>query len=395
MPKERKLQSIELFAGAGGLGMGVSLAGFKPLQVVEWDADCCRTLADNVLRKVKPLQDWKISQVDVRELSFLSFEDKIDLLTGGPPCQPFSLGGRHAAYRDERDMFPQAVRAVREIRPKAFLFENVKGLTRPSFGNYLEYIRLQLIHPETVIKDEETWTEHLGRLEDHELHGKSKTLNYNVIVHVANAADYGIPQKRERVFFVGFRSDIPTSWHFPFPTHSAESLAWSQYRCDEYWDKHRIGWRKRAFSEKMRAKAWKCQVRPNLLPWTSVRDAIGDLPAPYLKTKVKNMFENHVFQQGARAYHGHTGSTIDEPAKTLKAGVHGVPGGENMLQLDNGGVRYFTVRESARLQTFPDEYVFNSSWSESMRQIGNAVPVRLAEIVAKDIRRVLVGRHAN
>lgn len=395
MPQKKLLQSIELFAGAGGLGMGVSLAGFRPLQVVEWDADCCQTLASNVARKVSPVRDWKILQRDVRELSFLAFEDRIDLLTGGPPCQPFSLGGRHAAHRDERDMFPQAVRAVREIRPKAFLFENVKGLTRPSFRNYLEYIRLQLIHPETVLKSGETWSEHLGRLENHELRGKSKALNYNVIVHVANAADYGVPQKRERVFFVGFRSDIQTPWHFPFPTHSADSLAWSQYRCGDYWDKHKVAWKKRVFSEKMRAKAWKCDERSVLLPWNTVRDAICDLPPPSRKAKAEKMIVNHNFQPGARSYHGHTGSPIDEPAKTLKAGVHGVPGGENMLQLDDGGVRYFTVRESARLQTFPDDYVFDSSWSESMRQIGNAVPVRLAETVAQDIRRVLVGRHVN
>ena len=98
---------------------------------------------------------------------------------------------------------------------------------------------------------------------------------------------------------------------------------------------------------------------------------------------------NHRQQPGARSYPGHTGSPLDEPAKTLKAGVHGVPGGENMLRAPNGEVRYFTVRESARLQTFPDDYVFHGSWSETMRQLGNAVPVRLAEMVGKDVARRL------
>ncbi len=89
-------------------------------------------------------------------------------------------------------------------------------------------------------------------------------------------------------------------------------------------------------------------------------------------------------------YKGHTGSPLDEPAKTLKAGDHGVPGGENMFVYPNGDIRYFTVRESARLQTFPDDFIFHGSWTESMRQLGNAVPVTLANIVATDIYKLLV-----
>ncbi|MGA3304360.1 MAG: DNA cytosine methyltransferase, partial [Methylovirgula sp.] len=97
----------------------------------------------------------------------------------------------------------------------------------------------------------------------------------------------------------------------------------------------------------------------------------------------------HRFQDGARSYPGHTGSPLDEPAKALKAGVHGVPGGENMLRKPDGSVRYFTVRESARLQTFPDGYEFMGSWSETMRQLGNAVPVELARLVGEDVARYL------
>jgi DNA (cytosine-5)-methyltransferase 1 len=103
-----------------------------------------------------------------------------------------------------------------------------------------------------------------------------------------------------------------------------------------------------------------------------------------------NTFTNHVFQSGAKTYQGHTGSPFDEPAKTLKAGAHGVPGGENMVVFPNGEARYFTVRESARLQTFPDDFIFLGSWTESMRQLGNAVPVTLAETVARNLNRMLV-----
>src|SRR5262249_9190687 len=123
---------------------------------------------------------------------------------------------------------------------------------------------------------------------------------------------------------------------------------------------------------------------PEELPWRTVRDAIGDLPDPEVIAE-EHEFVNHKHNPGARSYPGHTGSPFDEPAKTLKAGVHGVPGGENTVRYVNGKVRYFTVREAARIQTFPDDYVFHASWTESMRQIGNAVPVRLAELVARDV----------
>jgi DNA (cytosine-5)-methyltransferase 1 len=121
--------------------------------------------------------------------------------------------------------------------------------------------------------------------------------------------------------------------------------------------------------------------------WQTVRDAIADLPNPCVAGKEEIL--NHRFQPGARVYPGHTGSPLDFPAKTLKAGDHGVPGGENMLALADGSVRYFTVRESARLQTFPDWFAFPCSWTESMRQIGNAVPVRLSETIAKSVADVL------
>jgi DNA (cytosine-5)-methyltransferase 1 len=103
-----------------------------------------------------------------------------------------------------------------------------------------------------------------------------------------------------------------------------------------------------------------------------------------------NSIANHQFNPGARSYPGHSGSPLDEPGKTLKAGDHGVPGGENMLLRTDGSVRYFTVREAARLQTFPDDYVFRRAWSATMRQLGNAVPVRLAEVVARSVAKTLL-----
>jgi DNA (cytosine-5)-methyltransferase 1 len=130
-------------------------------------------------------------------------------------------------------------------------------------------------------------------------------------------------------------------------------------------------------------------------PWRTVRDVISDLPAPWQTRTSEEPGLTHFSIPGARTYIGHTGSPLDEPAKTLKAGDHGVPGGENMLANPDGSVRYFTIRESARLQTFPDEYVFPGSWTESMRQIGNAVPVDLARSLAADIHKRLNARFRN
>ena len=281
-------------------------------------------------------------------------------------------------------MFPEAVRAVREVMPRAFLFENVKGLTRNAFASYFEYIRLQMTYPECVAKVDEDWSDHLARLERLHTRGGTRGLHYNVVTRVLNAANYGVPQKRERVFFVGFRADLGIEWSFPEASHSLDALAWNQVRGD-YWDRHKVQKANRITSQRLARLADRLDEKPTLSAWRTVRDAFDGLPDPELNPRKASAFLNHRFQPGARTYPGHTGSPLDEPAKTLKAGVHGVPGGENMLLRPNGSVRYFSVRESARLQTFPDSYIFHGSWSETMRQLGNAVPVRLGELVARNI----------
>jgi len=284
-------------------------------------------------------------------------------------------------------MFPQAIRAVRQARPEAFIFENVKGLTRSSFRNYFEYIRLQLEYPEITVRRDEDWSDHLARLEQHHTSESRAGLSYRVVVQVLNAANYGVPQRRERIFFVGFREDLGTAWSFPAKTHSREALLLSQVNGD-YWERHEIARSSRNIPSTAAG------IRPdsialNTKPWRTVRDALVGLPDPQLYPAASKAFLNHKYQPGARSYPGHTGSPLDEPAKTLKAGVHGVPGGENMLLRPDGSVRYFSVRESARLQTFPDAFRFHGSWSETMRQLGNAVPVQLARIVGEHVARRL------
>lgn len=383
------MRSVELFAGAGGLGIGVSQAGFQPAAVMDWDRWACDTLRENMRRGLHPITLWPIHEGDVRQFDFGSVEGRIELVSGGPPCQPFSMGGRHRAFLDSRDMFPQAIRAVRELRPRAFIFENVKGLTRSSFANYLEYIRLQLTYPDLVAKPDEEWLRHIARLEDHHTKGTENGLQYRVMLRVLNAANYGVPQRRERVFLVGFRADTEVEWHFPRPTHSREAMLWSQWRDGAYWDLHCVARKDRPQGGPAKARAMRLADKPMDEPWLTVRDAISDLPDPELAPSSALGFHDHRFQPGARSYPGHTGSPLDEPAKTLKAGVHGVPGGENMLRRADGSVRYFTVRETARLQTFPDDMVFHGSWTETMRQLGNAVPCHLARIVASGVKDCL------
>ena len=389
------MKSVELFAGAGGLGMGVSLAGFEAQAVIEWDRWACDTIRENKDRGFPLVKDWPLHAGDVRKFDYSLLPEGIDLVTGGPPCQPFSIGGKHGGHKDERDMFAATVDVVRQLRPRAFIVENVRGLTRPKFANYLAYILLQFEFPELRIRDDEKWTDHLSRLERQKTAGRRRGLTYEVVHRVLNAANFGAPQKRERVFIVGFRDDLSVEWSFPDETHSFDSLLCDQWVTGEYWNRHKVPKTRRPeVPGQMAARVEKLRqlnLSPTMThrPWRTVRDALEAMPKPR-DTSTTGGFLNHRFQPGARAYKGHTGSPLDLPAKTLKAGDHGVPGGENMMVMDSGEVRYFTVRESARLQAFPDGYVFHGAWSETMRQLGNAVPVVLAHRVAASVAERLI-----
>lgn len=372
-----QLKSLELFSGAGGLALGLEKAGFDTVALLERDADACAALRLN-----RP--NWNIMQRDVREVEFAD-HGPVDLVAGGPPCQPFSMGGKARGDQDRRDMFPQAVRAVRELRPRAFIFENVRGLLRSAFSNYVEFIRLQMTYPEFPVSENVDWTTNLQRLHRHHTsQGLGGELVYSVTINLADAADYGVPQRRHRVFFVGFRKDLDIGWSFPAPTHTQDDLLRAQFISRSYWKEHEIkqypavAHRMARRIESLRSHELFAATRR----WRTVRDVLKGLPPP---REIEGDVPNHRLQAGARSYPGHTGSPLDEPSKALKAGDHGVPGGENMLRRPDGTVRYFTVRESARIQTFPDSYVFPGSWTESMRQLGNAVPVELAYRVAASV----------
>jgi DNA (cytosine-5)-methyltransferase 1 len=378
-----RMRSVELFTGCGGLALGLSRAGFEHEVMVEWDRDSVGNIEHNKARGLQHIAHWPIRHCDVRDVDWSPFAG-VDLVAGGPPCQPFSIGGKHRGHEDERDMWPEAVRAVREISPKAFIFENVRGLARPAFADYMRWIELSLAAPQIKPKSGEDRIEHLARLEK-----RRREALYDVRILKVNAADYGAPQKRHRVIFLGIRRDLGVELDPPAPTHSHERLLWEQWITGEYWERH--GLRQPGKNPENRNDARvvdrlrKQMAEPTAKAWITCRDAFAGLGEPDSRRDLPN----HIFQPGARAYVGHTGSPLDEPAKALKAGDHGVPGGENMMAFADGSVRYFTVREAARLQGLPDNYEFVGSWTENMRQLGNAVPAMLAEAVARRISTVL------
>jgi DNA (cytosine-5)-methyltransferase 1 len=376
------MNSLELFSGAGGLARGLELAGFKHSALVEFNKHAYASLCENFDAK-------KVFLGDVRDFNLEGLEN-IDLVAGGPPCQPFSLGGKHQADRDKRDMFPVAIHAIERLKPKAFIFENVKGLLRSTFAEYFEYIRLRLTYPSFNVEANSNWQQHLDELRAVSHFSFSGT-KYNVQFKLINAANYGVPQNRDRVIIVGIRSDLDCEWLFPSETHSADRLFWDMYITGEYWERHQICKSERPLIDKsVETKIFKLtekygRFEPVLTPWQTVRDALHNLPDPQSNHGIKD----HTFHDGAKIYPGHTGSILDAPAKTIKAGDHGVPGGENMIRFADGTVRYLTVLEAKRLQTFPDDFVIKGVWGEAMRQIGNAVPVLLAEKIGCELMKTL------
>ncbi|MDT0377210.1 DNA cytosine methyltransferase [Streptomyces sp. DSM 42041] len=425
--------SVELFAGGGGLAMAVDRAGFRPLLFNEYANYACQTLADNGAEPVpageqpeipKPGQPVPLVPGDVQKLDMTYLEGEVDLLAGGPPCQPFSLGGVAKGDEDKRNMFPHMFRAIREMRPKAVICENVRGLLRPSFRDYFKYIQRELELPFMLRRDDVSWQEHDRVLQREH---KAKTLpadeRYHVVVMPVNAANYGVPQVRQRVIMVAFREDLNINYttfekhvqNYPF----SEAALHRAMRQGDYWQRfeeagcpvpdHVI--------ERTMARLPEVitEVDDQLKPWRTLRDAVTGLGTderlPALppidrkkldrKTNQGGKITDHIGWPDARIYAGHTPNELDRPAKTVKAGVHGVPGGESVMLLDErerdtakpGGWRYvhryMTVRETARVMTFPDEWKAAGPRGERMRQLGNAVPVVLGEFFARAVAEAL------
>lgn len=385
------------------MALGLHAAGFVHARLVEWDARACQTLRLNAesidLRTgAVPWTYDSVVEGDVRDFArSLADFGTTDLVAGGPPCQPFSLGGVHAGQADERNMFPAALDVVRAVQPRFVIFENVPGLIRPGFQPYFDYVEEQLRAVSIAPKANESWSDHLARVKRD---AKRSELRYHVKHQVLLAADLGIPQMRRRVFMIGIREDLGAQWTDIAADHSEDALLHAQYISGSYWDEHAGDPEVKRLIHRGapqpparligRLARLRRQNAPTEKRWRTVRDMLREperLVTP-VDGQQRGPWANHVGIPGARSYQGHTGSNIDLPAKTIKAGVHGVCGGEAMIRFHDNRLRYMTTREAARVQGFPDWYEFTGARSHAMRQIGNAVAVRVAQAVGERLRQL-------
>jgi DNA (cytosine-5)-methyltransferase 1 len=370
---------LELFAGAGGLGIGLHRAGFELLDVIESDEACCRTLRSNSRHF-----GWKntldLESRDVRNIDFSVYAGRATLLSAGAPCQPFSRGGSRRGRYDDRNMLPQVVRAVSECRPQAFVIENVRGLLFPGSLSYLESIMARLRNP-TVIDPSTTGSEDLYHLRAPKPSSRDA---YRVEQRILDAADFGLAQHRPRLFIVGVAQGA-SEFHWPVGEYSRASLV-EDLRDGHYWNEH-PGLAKSVIT-RARAQLPKQPLRRRGKRWRTLRDVTTSLGPP-ASTEAEAAFPWHVYVPGARLYGKHTGSRVDWVAKTVKAGVHGSPGGEHILLTSPHRFRYLTVRECAELQGFPRDYVLPALRTPAMRQLGNAVPVAVAEAIGLKLHECL------
>lgn len=377
---------LELFAGAGGMAIGLADAGFRHVALLEKDPNAVATLQANAASGSGVTPDISIESLDVHSFEYEAISPEIAVLAAGAPCQPFSLAGNHLGDEDNRNLFPEVFRAQRALLPRAVFLENVWGLARTSFRPYLEYLLLQLALPYMPARRNELWAAHRRRLKAEAGRDRGSTEpSYDVHIAAIDCANFGVPQRRNRLFVVAFRSDLDVTWKWPKASYGEDALLFAKYTCGSYWREH--GVRPRLASRiPQQASLFTSHGTKR---WRTVRDVLRDLPPPVLQGAAQPYHPNHYRIDGCRQYRGHTGSTMDQPAKTLKAGVHGVPGGENMIRFSNGVLRYFTLHESALLQTFPSDYVFRGTRSAAIRQIGNAAPAEVVRLLGILIRRLL------
>ena len=332
----RVFTSIELFAGGGGLALGMHKAGFKHLLLNEYDKDACATLKTNV-------PDWNVVQGDVHDIDFTSYKGKVDLLTGGFPCQAFSYAGKRLGFEETRGtLFFELARAVKEIQPKVFLAENVKGLLEHDNGRTIETIK-------SVIAE----------------------LGYTLVEpRVLRAILYNVPQKRERIILIAIRNDIAPLVNFNWPSVCGDIrtlrdafFSGELYDCDV------------PVSEGQKYPAAKERVMKLVPEGGDWRDLPDDVAKEYMKG----------------SYHlggGKTGMarrlSMDEASLTLTC----APAQKQTERCHPIETRPLTVREYARIQTFPDDWKFCGSLSAKYKQIGNAVPVNLAWAIGRAVMRL-------
>lgn len=329
-------KSIELFAGAGGLAIGLEKAGFSHIGLIEIDKDAANTLKTN-----RPM--WNVINDDIANVSCLDLENlfdikkgELDLLSGGAPCQSFSYAGKRLGLEDARGtLFYHYAVFLEKLQPKMFLFENVKGLLTHDSGKTYKTI--------TDIFEQ---------------------AGYVIKKAVLNAWDYGVPQKRERLITIGIRKDLSEkiTFDFPKPHDYKPVLRDILLDCPP--------------SEGARYSAKKEGIFNLVPPGGYWRDIPENIAKEYMKS---------CWYMGG----GRTGIlrrlSLDEPSLTVLTS----PSQKQTDRCHPIEPRPFTIRENARCQTFPDEWVFTGSIGQQYKQVGNAVPVNLAYDIAKEIKKGL------
>lgn len=332
----RQFNSIELFAGGGGLALGMSLAGFHHVLLNEFDTAACKTLKTN-----KP--EWNVIEGDVRHIDFTPLRGKIDFLSGGFPCQAFSYAGKGAGFNDTRGtLFFELARAVKEIQPKVFMGENVKGLISHENGRTFETIK------NTIAE-----------------------LGYTLVEpRVLRAIMYQVPQKRERLILIAIRNDIAQNveFHWPTPYHEVLTLRDALYKSVIYENDVPVSEGAQYPEKKKRVLA----MVPQGGDWRNLPEEVA-----------KDYMGGSWLLGG-----GKTGMarrlSLDEPSLTLTCS----PCQKQTERCHPLETRPLSVREYARIQTFPDNWVFQGSMSDKYKQIGNAVPVNLAWAVGRSLIRL-------
>ena len=329
--KSDRLTAISLFSGGGGLDLGLSLAGFNFAYANDETQAFCDTLAYNFTDCTAAAKD--VSKVTGEEIQKTIKDSSIALLAGGPPCQAFSILGKRGSFSDSRGQLVfEYVRLINELKPSAFLFENVPGLLTINKGT--------------------DWKELLSYFQS--------TTGYKIYTDVLNAADYGVPQIRKRLFLIGFRH--PTEFRFPEPTHY-HPLNVNNFNQD----------------------------LPNWIPSKLALENIEDLPNHKIRIhgdRVRSRYEK--IPPGGRDKIDHT-DRID-PERPSGTVLVGSKNGGGRPHIHPYFPRHITVREAARLQSFPDWYKFLGTGTQQYRQVGNAVPPMLAFALGKSIQAALVSQ---
>lgn len=328
--------SAELFAGGGGLALGMEKAGFHHLLLNEFDHSACETL-----RKNRP--QWNVIEGDIHDIDFTPYRDKIDFLSGGFPCQAFSYAGKRLGFEETRGtLFFELARAVKEIRPKVFMGENVRGLFEHDNGRTLQTIK-------NVISE----------------------LGYTLIEpRVLRAIQYDVPQKRERLILIAIRNDIAPLVSFKWPDVATEVRTLRDaFYAGELFDTDVPESEGQKYPESKRKVM---SLVPEGGDWRNLPE---DVARDYMKGS---------YNLGG----GKTGMArrlaMDEPSLTLTC----APAQKQTERCHPTETRPLTVREYARIQTFPDEWEFCGNLTAKYKQIGNAVPVNLAWAIGRSLIRL-------